>query len=104
MSLAVAVARCRYRDWTFRFANEGALLQVVAPVVDSGTALPRTITHSFVVPAEHPDWSRWLLERVIDVETHEAMEYFYEDDDRPFMPSHQGGGDFYAVVRASDRW
>lgn len=48
------------------------------------------VAHRFAVPPAHipVPWERWILERILDVERHEAMEYFEIDGDRPFYPWH----------------
>lgn len=60
----------------------------------------RSVVHYFVVPAATYDrrsWRRWLFERIRDVHTHEAMENFEVDGERPFAPSHGPGNDPYMV-------
>lgn len=44
-------------------------------------------------------WDRWLLERVFDVEHHEAMEFFTVAGKRPFYPAHGPGAPLYEVIR-----
>jgi hypothetical protein len=49
------------------------------------------VTHTFPVPIyDHGDaWRRrWLLDRVLDVERHEACEFFELDGKHPFYPEH----------------
>lgn len=73
----------------------------------------RSVLHYFPVPAATYDersWRRWLLARIIDVETHEACEFFrlvYPEllNDppgpdmivRPFAPNHGPGRDPYTI-------
>jgi hypothetical protein len=77
---------------------------------------PRPVYFYFPVPAATYDarsWRRWLFERILDVERHEAMEHFqlvYEGDfvkkdgthtdryvERPYSPSHGPGNDPYFI-------
>jgi len=58
------------------------------------------VAHYFPVPAATYDrrsWQRWLFERILDVEKHEAMEFFVIDGERPYAPSHGPGNDPYIV-------
>lgn len=60
----------------------------------------RPVYFYFPVPAATYDersWRRWLFDRLMDVETHEAMEYFQIGDDRPYSPSHGPGNDPYMI-------
>lgn len=52
-----------------------------------------------VPPASYnrQSWQRWLLEQVLLVERHEAMEFFDIDGTRPFAPNHGPGNDPYTV-------
>lgn len=56
------------------------------------------VRHSFIVPPasyNETSWGRWLLERFLDVERHEAMEFFRVAGRRPFAPNHGPGHDPY---------
>lgn len=60
----------------------------------------RSVVHYFIVPAAAYDersWRRWLFEQILLVETHEAMEFFTIDGDKPYAPSHGPGNDPYMV-------
>lgn len=61
---------------------------------------PLRVRHLFIVPAASYDvrsWQRWLFDRFVDVETHEAMEFFTIDGVKPLAPSHGPGNDPYLV-------
>jgi hypothetical protein len=61
---------------------------------------PRPVYFYFPVPAATYDkrsWRRWLFERILDVERHEAMEHFEIDGERPYSPSHGPGNDPYFI-------
>jgi len=58
------------------------------------------VHHYFIVPAATYDirsWTRWLFERLIDVETHECMEFFKIAGRRPYAPSHGPGNNPYTI-------
>lgn len=58
------------------------------------------VVHYFPVPPAAYDersWRRWLLDRIIEVETHEACEFFQIGDERPYAPHHGPGNDPYIV-------
>lgn len=44
---------------------------------------------------------RWVFDRLLEVERHEAAEFFQVDGMRPFWPNHQDEGSPYAHV---ERW
>lgn len=58
------------------------------------------VTHTFPIPEMlvEDSMERWLLDRIIDVEKHEAMEFFTVDGHRRFEPDHDLFADPYAVV------
>jgi len=66
---------------------------------DSGGGGQIMFDHTFAVPPEDVavPWPRWLLDRVLDVERHEAMEFFAIGDARPFYPEHGPDADLYSV-------
>jgi hypothetical protein len=128
------VGRSRYRPgWTFKLADVerdpadthgaaagGLTLMILAAVHDAYEPdQPRPVWHYFPVPAATYDrrsWQRWLLERCLDVERHEACEWFqvvhmpsylaqdgkrHEVVERPFAPNHGPGRDPYTVFEYS---
>ena len=42
-------------------------------------------------------WRRWLFDRIMDTELHEAMEWFKIGGHRPFAPHHGPGRNCYTV-------
>jgi hypothetical protein len=61
---------------------------------------PRPVYFYFPVPAATYDersWRRWLFDRILDVERHEAMEHFQISNERPYSPSHGPGNDPYFI-------
>ena len=47
--------------------------------------------HLFAVPPAaytKETWERWVLDCIIEVETHEALEFFKVDGEAPFFPAH----------------
>jgi hypothetical protein len=62
------------------------------------------VRHLFPVPAAAYDrrsWRRWLFERYLEVERHEAMEWFTLDGEKPYAPNHGPGSDPYIVAELS---
>lgn len=48
-----------------------------------------TILHQFDVPSKGKwVWERWLFDRIMDVELHEAMEFYEVNGVRPYYPDH----------------
>ena len=65
------------------------LLKVTVTTVDPKTKHPVDVTHRRPIPPTiwpADFWSRWLLDQIIDIETHEACEFFKLGDRRPFYP------------------
>lgn len=68
----------------------------------------RSVVHYMIVPAAAFDrraWTRWLLDQILMIESHEACEFFrFEDpaeaepDFRPFAPNHGPGRNPYEIV------
>jgi hypothetical protein len=58
------------------------------------------IQHTFLVPPlswNRDNWIAWIFDRVRDVETHEAGEFFRVNGERPFAPPHSPDEDSYRV-------
>jgi hypothetical protein len=99
--------------WSFGLAvavdddgSGGLQLQIVSDTPDS-FAFDRRIRvrHAFLVPPasySRDVWAAWLFDRVRDVETHEAGEFFRIDGVREFAPHHGNGEDPYRVWHVSD--
>jgi hypothetical protein len=59
------------------------------------------VNHYFPVPAasyNQRSWRMWLFRRCLDVEQHEAAEFFQIDGHRPYAPVHKPGWDPYLVA------
>lgn len=107
-ALADLVAHLRYKTWRFELAHEdrgqGSMgLTLIAHVTGPDTYNPatvRSVSHLFIVPAASynlESWQRWVFDRCLDVELHEAMEHFIVDGIRPYAPNHGPGQDPYIV-------
>lgn len=60
----------------------------------------RSVAHYFPVPPASYNqgaWRRWLFEQIVQVELHEAMEFFTVAGEKPYAPSHGPGNDPYTV-------
>jgi hypothetical protein len=62
------------------------------------------VHHYFPVPPAafvRSSWQRWILDRLIELETHEACEFMAVNGGRPFAPIHAPGHDPYIVRELS---
>lgn len=111
--LAELVESISYRDgWTFTLSDMprgqgcgGLTLTINALVVDSIGGGRMRVHHLFIVPAaayNRRSWMRWLLDRCIDVETHEACEFFRIDGERVYAPHHSEGENPYTIWEIGD--
>lgn len=62
------------------------------------------LDHYFAVPPAMYDretWERWVFDRIVEMETHEAMEFFHVDGWAPFFPPHgdMNGRSPYTIER-----
>ena len=104
------VNRMSYREgWTFTLhdrydrgqRSSGLTFTAVGTYPDTYT--PENIirvAHLFPVPPAAYDersWRRWIFERILEIERHEAMEFFKIDDKRPYAPHHGPGNDPYII-------
>jgi hypothetical protein len=99
--------------WTFRLGlfREGDearawAFYVVSDTEDSLNPARRIrVRHEFLVPPasyNRDTWAAWLFDRIRDVESHEAAEFFRLDGYREFAPHHGNGEDPYRVWHVSD--
>jgi hypothetical protein len=120
-ALALLLSQLTYRPgWKFALADIDRDKDAAGWPVGSGLTLDITtlgrnsyrpddgetyrVHHYFIVPAATYDeraWKRWLFDRLIDVETHECMEFFKLNGHRPFAPSHGPGNNPYTVRERS---
>lgn len=81
-------------------------LDVTIVTWDSGSPDSRIkVTHSFMFPepvsSSRELIERWLLDRIIDVEHHEACEFFRIGDSKPYFPDHGPDASLYTIRRVS---
>lgn len=111
--LEYLVEHVTYRDgWSFALHNMnrgqeciGLTLDVVALVRDSLSRDTIRVRHLFPVPAaayNRSSWQRWLLDRVLDIEQHEACEFFRINGERVYAPHHSEGEDPYTIWMIGD--
>jgi hypothetical protein len=75
-------------------------LHVTVWTPDSGCPDTRIVLdHQFTAPGASGDWERWLLDRILDVERHEAMEFFSVGGRKVFYPGHGPQARLYDIVR-----
>lgn len=99
----------KYKDgWSLSiigFAGAARGLGVKVVTTNSLNGEVAIIGHQFAIPGNAHLWSRemceeWVLRRLIDVETHEACEFFEIEGQRPYYPEHgPGATSLYRVMR-----
>lgn len=101
------VARLAYRPgWRFKLGGPlNRFICVHALCPDSlNPSRTRITQHMFEVPdglADERSLAHWIFDRLLDVERHEAAEFFEVGGLRPFFPNHQDEGSPYEPV---ERW
>lgn len=110
--LAQVVERVAYKDgWSVALVERartsehlaggfGPTLVIRAQVTDSGTGQVTRVAHLFAPPPadwDRPTWARWVFDRIMEVELHEAMEFFAVGGRKPFFPAHGPGANPYEV-------
>ncbi|HYS43643.1 MAG TPA: hypothetical protein VEM32_06645 [Geobacteraceae bacterium] len=99
----------RFPGWAFELRDmpkhagaRGLTLVITHETTDAyNPGKPYTVTHPMSVPpASHDErnWARWVLEMILLVQRHEAMEAFVVNGRRPFPPGHGGGHDPYYPI------
>jgi hypothetical protein len=99
--------------WEFSLENDtdadgsgGLALHIVSDTENSYDPSKRIrVTHAFLVPPasyNRRNWVAWIFERIQQVETHEAGEFFMVDGVREFAPHHGNGEDPYRVWHIGD--
>jgi hypothetical protein len=101
----VVATAAAWPGWSFRLEQvplKGLCLIVAVDTTDAyNPGEPYTVTHYFPVPPESHNarcWARWVLERILLVQRHEAMEAFTVAGERLFPPGHGGGHDPYYTI------
>lgn len=85
--------------------SEGLTLRVRFAAEDSTKpGVMAYLDHLFAVPPaaySRETWERWVFDCLVQMETHEAMEYFKVDGQAPFFPAHgtQNGFSPYTIAR-----
>ena len=116
--LAEVIGRATYKPgWHFRLYNgerphehlaggTGLTFVIVIPNIMNSTDHTQQVglSHYFIPPAAawaSEQWERWVLECIMQVECHEAMEFFKVDGWAPFFPPHgeQNGHSPYNLIR-----
>lgn len=95
--------------WTIEISEYSpaiGCLRIGVPTTDSITGMPTRITHQIRVPpitvpnGDEGYVRRWLFEQLVNVEKHEAMEFFAIDGKAPFFPDHSRPYE----VREKEEW
>lgn len=91
--------------WSFKVAGPGGRwLCVFAATTDSLHPDRHRVTqHMWEIPdgLDERGMARWVFDRLLDAERHEAAEFFRWDGHMPFWPNHQDEGSPYDHV---ERW
>ena len=101
--LADIVEHLEYRrGYAFELqGSEGLTFKVLSAQVDTyDQDRPLRVWHYFPVPPaayNRESWLRWVLDRLVEIETHEACEFMVVDGARPFAPNHGPGWDPYTI-------
>jgi hypothetical protein len=86
--------------------SEGLTFKVLSDQFDTYNPESRLrVWHFFPVPAaayNRQSWLRWVLDRLVEIETHEACEFMVVDGQRPFAPNHGPGWDPYTIRELND--
>lgn len=103
------VASMTYKPgWTFKVAGPlGRFLCVFARTPDSlDPSRERTTQHMFELPdVDDPAvFARWVFDRLLDAERHEAAEFFRISGQAPFWPNHQDEGSPYEHTERPVEW
>lgn len=103
-TLVEAIDRVTYKDWKIEHGQTGSdfiraesTVQITFMADDNFGSLPRVFAHQFSAPpGRHPVqwWVRWLLDCIIAIERHEAMEQFRVDGAVAFNPHHSLAGPY----------
>jgi hypothetical protein len=112
--LADIVANLSYKDgWSFKLSEvdrgqgcQGLTLMISAEVRDScGPGMVGFLHLMPVPPAAYnrQAWLGWVLDQILLVEKHEALEFFRVNGEQAFFPSHAPGDDPYAVMQVRTR-
>lgn len=108
-------ARLKYRPgWSIKVAGPGGRYLCVMAVTADSQAPDRTrhTQHLFCLdggdthppcPVSDRDAVGWVFDRLLQIERHEAAEFFRVDGDAPFFPFHQDEGSPYAHVDRRQR-
>ena len=109
------VKKTKYRpDWEFSLVSrdrgqgsKGLTLSILILCEDTyNPGQEMRVVHYFIVPAasfNEQSWRRWLFERILEVERHEAAEFFQIDGVRPYAPNHGPGHDPYIIFEEGSR-
>lgn len=89
---------------TEHYAGSTGLTLIISATVPNSVRPGETthVEHWIAVPPTswgRHSWERWILDQLILVETHEAMEFYTVAGEKPYFPSHGPGHDPYAIER-----
>lgn len=108
-TLAQVVASVTYKPgWTLNLqeisrgqGSEGLTLTIAANVPNTVGPGNVDFLHLFPVPPAAYDtetWARWVLDCILSVEQHEALEWYRLNGHAPFFPEHRPGRNPYTIA------
>jgi hypothetical protein len=109
-ALADLIGRITYKPgWSFDLrsidrgqGSAGLTVTITITCPDSYEPDSRIrVAHYAPVPPAAFDvraWQWWLFRRILEVETHEAAEFYQVDGRRPWPPNHSPGRDPYQIL------
>lgn len=74
--------------WRFSLVREGLLISIIAPNTDNPEQMIEVNLSRGIPSFVHPDfpWEHWLLDQIMEIERHEAQEFFKIDGIKVFDP------------------
>lgn len=83
--------------------SQGLTLCISATVPDS-LHPGQTVTFLHLMPVlpaayDEETWVRWVLDQLLLVEQHEALEFYRVDDAQPYFPEHAPGRNPYTIAQ-----
>lgn len=109
-TLQAVLDRTRFHDWEFSIRASGGGADAVRMLMirvstmnsldpDGDRALVDHHLPIPPVPYTWEEWERWVLDMIVLVLTHEAMEFYTVGDRRPFYPQHGPLAQPYTIIR-----
>lgn len=110
--VGAVVRSVRYKPgWKFGILGYGGtaigtrMLTITVETIEPLTWEQAIITHQLPIPAalgpDQREIEDWIFAQIVNVERHEAAEFYTVGEVRPFLPDHGPGADVYDIRRRS---